>query len=228
MGDYHVVSLSGGKDSTAMLLLMLEMGMQIDEIVNVDTGMEFPEMAEHISRIEEYTGRTVTRLHHPQGFEYLMFDYVLTKGERKGEQGYGWARPNARWCTSKLKTDVIAKYLHDLSRTRNVIEYVGIAADEAHRKKAKRYPLIDWGVTEAEALTYCYECGFTWGGLYELFGRVSCWCCPLQSLDDLRNLRTHFPELWKRLQQMDERSFNSFQIGRNIKQLEQRFSLEQI
>ena len=48
MTDYHVVSLSGGKDSTAMLLLMLEMGMQVDEIVNVDTGMEFPGMAEHI------------------------------------------------------------------------------------------------------------------------------------------------------------------------------------
>ena len=31
--EYHVVSLSGGKDSTAMLLMMLERGMQIDDIL---------------------------------------------------------------------------------------------------------------------------------------------------------------------------------------------------
>ena len=37
---YHVVSFSGGKDSTAMLLHMLELGMPVDEVVNVDTGFE--------------------------------------------------------------------------------------------------------------------------------------------------------------------------------------------
>lgn len=29
----HIVSLSGGKDSTAMLIKMIEMGMVIDDIV---------------------------------------------------------------------------------------------------------------------------------------------------------------------------------------------------
>ena len=37
--EYHVVSLSGGKDSTAMLLMMLERGMQIDCILFCDTGL---------------------------------------------------------------------------------------------------------------------------------------------------------------------------------------------
>ena len=31
--EYHVVSLSGGKDSTAMLLMMLEKGMPVDDIL---------------------------------------------------------------------------------------------------------------------------------------------------------------------------------------------------
>ena len=31
--DYHVVSFSGGKDSTAMLLRMVELGMKIDMII---------------------------------------------------------------------------------------------------------------------------------------------------------------------------------------------------
>lgn len=50
----HIVSFSGGKDSTAMLLMMLEKEMQIDDIVFMDTGVEFPEMYEHIEKVETY------------------------------------------------------------------------------------------------------------------------------------------------------------------------------
>lgn len=42
--QFHAVSLSGGKDSTAMLLLMIERNMPIDMVLYADTGMEFPEM----------------------------------------------------------------------------------------------------------------------------------------------------------------------------------------
>lgn len=38
----HIVSLSGGKDSTAMLLMMIERKMPIDLILFCDTGLEFP------------------------------------------------------------------------------------------------------------------------------------------------------------------------------------------
>ena len=37
--SYHAVSLSGGKDSTAMLLLMIERDMPIDVVLTADTGM---------------------------------------------------------------------------------------------------------------------------------------------------------------------------------------------
>lgn len=47
--DFHAVSLSGGKDSTAMLLLMIERDMPIDMVLYADTGMEFPEMYDHIA-----------------------------------------------------------------------------------------------------------------------------------------------------------------------------------
>lgn len=42
--QYHLVSFSGGKDSTAMLLGMLERDMKIDCILFCDTGLEFPAM----------------------------------------------------------------------------------------------------------------------------------------------------------------------------------------
>ena len=52
----HIISFSGGKDSTAMLLMMLEQNMPIDEIIFCDTGKEFPQMYEHIEKVQKYIG----------------------------------------------------------------------------------------------------------------------------------------------------------------------------
>ena len=60
--EYHVVSLSGGKDSTAMLLMMLERGMQIDDILFCDTGLEFPGLYTHLDKLEKCIGRPITRI----------------------------------------------------------------------------------------------------------------------------------------------------------------------
>ena len=37
-----------------MLLLMLERDMPIDAVITADAGMEFPEMYEHLSRLDEH------------------------------------------------------------------------------------------------------------------------------------------------------------------------------
>lgn len=221
----HVVSLSGGKDSTAMFLMMLERGMRVDEVVFFDTGWEFPTMYDHIALVEERTGIAVTRLRPDKPFEHYMFDHIRTRGAYKGMAGWGWARPRARWCT-KLKTSAIDRHLKVLADGREIAQYIGIAADEPRRIREFNYPLADWGVTEADALAYCYAHGFEWGGLYEHFRRVSCWCCPLQPLAELRKLRHEFPELWARLRDMDARSWNAFRIDYSAEQLERRFAQE--
>ena len=69
---------------------------------------------------------------------------------------------------------------------------------------------MEWGITEAEALQICYDRGFDWNGLYEIYHRCSCWCCPFQRIDELRKLRRHRPELWKKLREMDERALGQF------------------
>ena len=48
----YIVSLSGGKDSTALLLRLLEEGKPVDDILFSDTGMEFPQMYEHLQKLE--------------------------------------------------------------------------------------------------------------------------------------------------------------------------------
>lgn len=70
--EKHIVSLSGGKDSTAMLLRLLEENYPVDLILYCDTGLEFPEMYDHLRRLEEYIHRPIVRLYPPHRFEYFF------------------------------------------------------------------------------------------------------------------------------------------------------------
>lgn len=241
MKDYHAVSLSGGKDSTALLLKLLEEGMPIDAVLCADTGMEFPEMYEHLDRLDRLLCRErgihIDYLRHPKGFEWLMFEQPIERGEQWSKLppcGYGWPNARNRWCTSRLKTQLIDKRVNELKAGRKAIHYVGIAADEPQRVKGQRYPLAEWGMTGAMNLQYCYDRGYGWGGLYEIYRRCSCWCCPLQPIDGLRKLRKHHPALWQRLRDMDERAREQFgasalarfKQGWPAELLEQRFDRE--
>lgn len=199
--QYHAVSLSGGKDSTAMLLLMIEKGMPIDVVLNADTGMEFPEMYDHLEKLDTYLyherGIHITTLRHPRGFEWLMFDEPKRKASCIAKRlklgippyGNGWPGIKVRWCTGQLKTHLITKEVNRLKKEKSALHYVGIAADEEERCKNEQYPLVEWKITEVQALQICYDRGFDFGGLYEIYNRTSCWCCPFQRIDELRKLR---------------------------------------
>ena len=50
--NYIVVSFSGGKDSTAMLLKMIETGERIDEVIFCDTYKEYPAMYRHVEKVK--------------------------------------------------------------------------------------------------------------------------------------------------------------------------------
>lgn len=226
----QIVSLSGGKDSTAAVLMMLEKGEHIDELVFCDTGKEFPQMYDHLEKLEKRVGMTITILKHPKGFDYLMFDHVRSRGKHKGEAGYGWPFAGERWCTKHLKTELLDKHRKEIG---GATQIVGFAYDEWKRLpklvSGFRYPLIEWKITEAQALRYCYSNGFDWSGLYDKFNRVSCWCCPLQSMRDLWMLYNCYPDLWKRLKDMDTKQIRPrpFNHGHNTQDIEDRFVLLQ-
>lgn len=219
-----------GKDSTAMLLKMLEDNWPIDEIICCDTGKEFPQMYEHIEKVSQYIkakyNKEITMLKAEKSFEYYMFDHEKMRGKNKGKRGYGWATMLCRWCTTLLKNQVIDRYLKQY-QDEGYIEYIGIAYDEPKRIKDKRYPLVEYEMTEKDCLQYCYDKGFDWGGLYEHFDRLSCWCCPLKNLKELKILFKYYPELWNELKEMDKRSYNQFKANYSIEQLEEKFKKEE-
>lgn len=149
----HIVSFSGGKDSTAMLLRMLEENMPIDKILFCDTGKDFPDMLEHIRKVQNYIvhnyGKEIITLVPSKSFDYYMFEHEKTRGKNKGKKGYGWATMFCRWCTSNLKTRTMDNYLKQYANE-GYKEYVGIAYDEPKRIKDKCYPLVEWKMTEAD------------------------------------------------------------------------------
>lgn len=150
-----------------MVLRLLEEGRQVDEILFCDTGLEFPQMYDHLEKLERYIGRPITRLKAPYTFEQYFYEYQA-KGDATlvTNRGLSWPSHACRWCTGRLKTHVIAKYLRELKKQYQLVQYVGIAADEAHRCKDLHYPLVEWGMTEADCLNYCYAHGFDWGGRF--------------------------------------------------------------
>ena len=239
--EYNLVSFSGGKDSTAMLLGMIERGMRIDCILFCDTGLEFPAMYEHIAKLEKDTGMPITRVRAEKSFEELMFyaeikrkpDSAALKKYGPDIRGYGWAGPRMRWCTARLKDEPREKFLREIRKEYDVKEYVGIASDEGYRLERKRnrqdghvHPLVDWGMTEADCLQYCYDHGYDWNGLYGQFKRVSCWCCPLQPLPELRQLYHNHRELWEQLKAWDRMTWRSFRADYSVEELEIRFDFE--
>lgn len=238
--DYYVVNFSGGKDSTAMLLKLIENKEQIDEVVWCDTGMEFDELYKHIDKIRKLCNKSnikFTTLKGEYSFEYLMFDKSVKRKNPKYKEysGYSWMGSMSRWCTDRLKIRPINKHLAKLKNDYNIIHLIGFAKDEEKRAKRKQFlgnreyqfPLIKWDMTEEDCLQYCYKRGYDFGGLYKYFNRLGCWCCPLQRIRDLRKLYKYFPNYWDKLNEMDKRTFRKFRADYSVEELTEKFKREE-
>jgi 3'-phosphoadenosine 5'-phosphosulfate sulfotransferase (PAPS reductase)/FAD synthetase len=221
--EKHIVSFSGGKDSTAMLLKMIELKMPIDAVLYYDcTDFEFPQMAAHIALVEKNTGINIIKIRPKMNLSEYAFNY-LPQGKK---QLNGWPTPSLRWCTM-MKINALQQTTRQF---RPYIQYIGFSSDENDRvlksqmsgtastgkhtgkyNFKNRFPLVEWGMTEKDCLAYCRERGYHWEGLYDHFDRVSCWCCPLQKLEDLRQLRRHYPDLWNTLKTWDKKMPRPFQ-----------------
>ena len=138
-----------------------------------------------------------------------------------------------RWATG-YKTAAIERFKKNQRGT--VVDYVGIACDELHRAEKnadpnKRFPLIEWGMSEADCLSYCYDTGFRWVEgdieLYDILDRVSCWCCKNKNLKELRNIYQYLPDYWQRLRDLQSKIPMPMKgEGKSIFDLEKGFSAE--
>ena len=198
----HIVSFSGGKDSTASVHVALERGIQIDLILCFECEWDMPRLKEHCSLVEQKTGIPIVYVRY-----YRHFNEMLAR--------WGWPKSAGGWCTA-CKHRTCLKYIRHIKGDKT--ELVGFATDEEHRTQSKwmldrkwpvRFPLIEAGMTSADALEYCYDLGYTWGGHYKTFKRWGCFCCPKGGKAKREKVRQNRPELereWCRLDAIAEAS----------------------
>ena len=237
VGVKYIASVSFGKDSLAMLLLLIEKKYPLDYVVFYDTGMEY----DAIYRIRDRMRAVLDEL--DIGYEELRpaepfwISMLVRKSKYRNKEGYhygySWCGGACRWGT-RNKLSAINRFKKSLGD--EVTEYVGIAFDEPDRAKkarseGKELPLVDWCVTEAECLVYCRDHGFTWEedgtDLYEILDRVSCWCCRNKNLKELKSIYEYLPKYWDRLKGLEYRLGEPMKgEGKSLLDLEARFEAE--
>lgn len=148
----HVVALSGGKDSTAMALLLAELEPRDYEYVITPTGNELPEMFAHWRKISEILGKPLKPIiYGGKSLQGLIRDLKMLPNHR------------ARWCTRKLKLEPFYGWL---STQTPCVAYVGLRADEESRPGMifpdadgvqMDFPLRRWGFTLEDVKLYLAE-----------------------------------------------------------------------
>lgn len=101
----YVASLSGGKDSTAMVLRLVEEQWPLDLVLFCDTGLEFPQMYDHVRKVEQAVPVPVVWLKAERDFEYYMFHHMPERkpgSTYEGKIGMSWAGPKNKWQRKRL------------------------------------------------------------------------------------------------------------------------------
>ena len=149
-GDRLVVGVSGGKDSTATCLHLMEMGLPPSayDRVFIDTGWESPVTYRHLDELEKTIG-TITRIKSSVEIPEAHRDFVEDIEDRLGFQsafvrfvikwGY-FPAGNRKWCTSVLKLDPLKKYYDGLDFV--PINTTGVRWEEGGKRASRER--IEW------------------------------------------------------------------------------------
>lgn len=194
--ERHILSLSGGKDSTALAIYMRDRVPDM-EYVFCDTGEELKETYEYLDQIEAYLGKKITRLNDRAGFEHWL----------KVFGGY-LPGPRMRWCTKMLKLKPFEKYIGDDP----VIGYVGIRADEERKGYINGkdniktvYPFKDDGIDYDGVMNILQDSGI---GMppYMNWGRThsGCYFCFFQKKIEWVRLLETYPADFNKAQNFEK------------------------
>lgn len=187
----HILSLSGGKDSTALAIYLRDRVPNL-EYVFCDTGEELPETYGYLDRIAAYLGKDIKRL---KAKSYAFQDLL------KARNGF-LPSPNARWCTQYLKIQPFEEEIGEST----AISYIAIRADESHRKGyistkpniTARYPFIEDGIVKADVMRLLEESGLGLPDYYRWRTRSGCYFCFFQQRIEWVGLLENHPGLFQK------------------------------
>ena len=193
-----VVCVSGGKDSSAMCLNLMEQGYSSSDYVRIycDTGWEDQGTYEYLDYLEKTVG-PITRLKAEvevpegkqamvqavetmMGFSSPMVRYIYKYGHFPSSKG--------QWCTRILKLKPTKKYLDSIETAEPVV-LVGIRKEESKRRAQMtsweysgfyecdvHRPILDW--TEKDVIDIHQRFHLLPNNLYlKGWNRVGCYPC---------------------------------------------------
>jgi len=191
----HILSLSGGKDSTALAIFMRDRVPEM-EYVFCDTQKELPETYEYLDRLQAFLGKPIIRLNAQRGFDHWL-------------QVYGGYLPSSRmrWCTKTLKIRPFEEFVgSDL-----VLSYIGIRADEdregyiSSKPNIKPvYPFKEAGIIEADVLRILEQNGLGLPKYYEWRTRSGCYFCFFQRKAEWAGLLERHPDLFEKAKEYEK------------------------
>jgi len=238
----YIATISGGKDSVAMVDLLLKNNYPIDKIIFSDTGLEFDEMYEYLEKVKKYLkenyNKEIITLTPSKNrtFEEFVFGKV-TRGKREGFiRGLPFSSIPCFW-TRESKIVPMKKYLKQFKKDYEIYTYLGITTDEKHRIQKDEnliYPLIEYfNMSEKDCLNYTKKINL-YNPLYDYFNRTGCSICPKQGVKNFKKIYLHFPKVWekmkefeRKLKEMDNVINDSFHINNSLEELERKWKLEE-
>lgn len=186
------VSFSGGKDSLATLLLVLDSGYRPD-ILFVDTGLEFPETLDYVSQtIEE--------------FDLPLISESAGDSFWKGLETFGPPGKDFRWCCKTSKLGPAARLISK-NYPNGVLSFIGQRRYESIPRSTKgpvwtnpwvpgqhaASPIQDW--TALHVWLYIFSKGVSFNPWYSKgLSRIGCFLCPASDLAELDIVSEELPQ----------------------------------
>lgn len=187
------VSFSGGKDSLAAYGLAAEAAKDV-ELINIDTGLEFPETLEYVSRFARSRGLKVHQARGGTGFK----DNV---------DAFGPPAKDFRWCCKACKLGPVTDII-DADFPKGTVTVEGNRRLESFARSQIGFvtknpfvpnqinlnPIRAWSA--AEVWAYILMHGLDYNPLYDRdFERIGCYLCPACLESEWANTGRIHPEL---------------------------------
>lgn len=243
-GDWTwiVISSSGGKDSSAAMLLTLEAakraGVSSDRLVvsHQDLGTsEWEGVTDLVRQQASQLGLRleISRYQNKDGKELSLLDYVRKRGK--------WPSNKNRYCTSEFKRGPGGRVLTRLLRERqgNILNVLGFRADESparakrevftlnKRFSRKAFQVYDWLPAHQMNVSDVWQT-IRSGGLphhkaYDLgMPRLSCVFCIFAGADALLLAGEHNPELLDAYCEIEEVTEHNFKADLSLRDIRRR------
>ncbi len=243
----YIASFSGGKDSTATIILAHEHNEPLDKIIFSEVMFDkniSGELPEHIDFILnkckplfEGWGYEVKILH--SEYTYMdCFNHITTRSRKPERNGKRNGFPMAGRCIINDRCKI--KPIKDFIKTKDpkqITQYLGIAIDEPKRlerlkdEKTIRISLLEkYRYTEKMAYELCEKYNLL-SPVYDFATRGGCWFCPNARYCELKHLRTYHRDLWQKLLDLEKEPdligniWNTLQ-KRSMADNEEKFRLE--